>query len=123
LAGERAAVWVHGETLTMEHETETLAHDRVELESDGRRRREVNEPRFFATAHQSPQPFLAPLEETAWHPARRLAPDRTRRRRDETTGKRRASRWSGSAPAANAGGALVPGSATDATHGCIGSRG
>jgi hypothetical protein len=59
----------------------------VELESDGRRLREVDESRFVATAHRSPQRFLAPLEETAWHPARRLAPDRMRRRRDENDGQ------------------------------------
>jgi transposase len=83
LVGERAAVWVHGETLTVEYATETLAQYRVALESDGRRLREVTDPRFFATAHDSPQPFLAPLEETTWHPARRLAPYRPRRRRAE----------------------------------------
>lgn len=83
LAGERAAVWVHGETLTVEHATETLAQYRVALESDGRHLREVDEPRFFATEHRSPQPFLAPLEETVWIPARRLAPYRPRRRRDD----------------------------------------
>jgi putative transposase len=83
LAGKRAAVWVHGETLTVEHETETLAQYRVALESDGRRLREVDEPRFFATKHRSLQRGLALLEETVWHPARRLAPYRPRRRRDE----------------------------------------
>jgi len=87
LAGERAAIWVHGETLTVEHDTETLAQYHVALESDGHRLREVDDPRFFATAHRSPQPFLAPLEETAWHPARRLAPYRPRRRRDEDDGQ------------------------------------
>ena len=49
LTGERAAVWVHGETLTVEYATETLAQYRVALESDGRRLREVTDPRFFAT--------------------------------------------------------------------------
>ncbi len=83
LAGKRAAVWIHGETLTVEHETETLAQYRVALEPDGRRLREIDESRFFATKHRSPQPFLALLEETVWHPARRLAPSRPRRRRDE----------------------------------------
>jgi len=67
----------------VEYDTETLAQYRVALESDGRRLREVDEPRFFATKHRSPQPFLAPLEETAWHPARQLAPYRPRRRHDE----------------------------------------
>lgn len=83
LAGERAAVWVHGETLTVEYETETLAHYRVAVETGGRQLRAIDEPRFFATKHRSPQPFLVSLEETAWHPVRRLAPYRPRRRRDE----------------------------------------
>ena len=83
LAGKRAAVWVHGETLTVEHETETLAQYRVAVETDGRHLRKIDEPRFFATKHRSPQPFLVSLEETAWHPVRRLAPYRPRRRRDE----------------------------------------
>lgn len=81
LAGKRAAVWVDGETLTLEYETETLARYRVVLEADGHELRAVEEPRFFATGHASPQPFLPPLEETEWQPAQRLAPYRPRRRR------------------------------------------
>ena len=56
-----------------------LAQYRVALEADGRRLREVDEPRFFATGHASPQPFLAPLAETAWLAAQRLIPYRPRR--------------------------------------------
>jgi hypothetical protein len=41
--------------------------------------REVAEPRFFATGHASPQPFLPPLADTEWRPAQRLAPYRPRR--------------------------------------------
>jgi len=81
LAGERVAVWLDGETLTVEYATDTLAQYRVVLEADGRRLKEVDEPRLYATAHASPQSFLAPLEETAWHPARRRAPYRPRRQR------------------------------------------
>jgi hypothetical protein len=81
LAGERAAVWVWDETLTIEHAAETLAHYRVAVEADGRRLRDVIDPRFFPTGHASPQPFLAPLAETEWHPAQRLAPYRQRRTR------------------------------------------
>jgi hypothetical protein len=73
LAGERAAVWVWDETLTIEHAAETLAQYRVAVEADGRRLREVADPRFFPTGHASPQPFLAPLDETAWSPAQRVA--------------------------------------------------
>jgi len=81
LAGERAAVWVWDETLTIEYAAETLAQYRVIVEADGRRLRAVTEPRFFPTSHVSPQPFLAPLEETAWSPAQRLASYRPRRKR------------------------------------------
>ena len=49
------------------------------LEADGHRLREVDEPRFFPTDYASPQPFLAPLADTAWHPAQRLLPYRPRR--------------------------------------------
>ena len=79
LAGKRAAVWINGETLTLEYETETLAQYRVAVDTDGSHLREVSEPRFFATNHGSPQPFLPVLEETEWHPARRLPPYRSRR--------------------------------------------
>jgi len=81
LAGKRAAVWVWDETLTIEHASETLAQYRVIYESDGRRLREVAEPRFFPTGHASPQPFLAGMAEVEWHPAQRLAPYRPRRPR------------------------------------------
>jgi hypothetical protein len=84
LAGARAAVWVWDETLTIEHAAETLAQYRVALEADGRRLREVAEPRFFPTSHASLQPFLAPLEDTAWHPAQRLVPYCPRRQRAAT---------------------------------------
>jgi hypothetical protein len=83
LAGERVAVWVWDGTVTIEYLAETLAQYRVTVEADGRRLREVAEPRLYATAHASPQPFLPELAEVAWHPAPRLAPCRPRRpRRD-----------------------------------------
>ena len=78
LSGARAAVWVSGETLTVEYETETLAHYRVALEADGRGLKEVTEPRFLATDHGSPQPFLPLVDEVAWEPAQRLSPYRSR---------------------------------------------
>jgi putative transposase len=81
LARKQAAVWVTGETLTIEHATETLAQYGVALETDGRGLREVGELRLYATAHRSPQPFLPTFERVEWRPARRLAPYRARRRR------------------------------------------
>jgi hypothetical protein len=84
LAGERAAVWLDGETLTLEYAAETLAQYRVAVEADGRRLREVAEPRLYATGHASPQPFLPEFDEVEWHPAQRLAPYRPRRKHRDT---------------------------------------
>ncbi len=81
LAGERAAVWLCGETRTIEDATEALAQDRVSLEEDEQQIRTASDPHLFATGHASPQPFLSPLDEVAWYPVQRLAPDRPRRRR------------------------------------------
>lgn len=81
LAGERVAVWVWDETVTLEYEAETLAQYPVTFEADGRRLRDVGAPRLYATGHASPQPFLAPLDAVAWLPAQRLPPDRPRRPR------------------------------------------
>jgi hypothetical protein len=80
LAGERVAVWVWDETVTIEYDAETLAQYPVAFAADGRRLREVGEPRLYATGHASPQPFLSPLDEVEWHPAQRLAPYRPRRK-------------------------------------------
>lgn len=74
LAGGQAGVWVHDATLPVECAAETLARYRVTLEDDGRSLREVSDPRLYATGHGSRQPFLPGLEETEWHPARRLVP-------------------------------------------------
>jgi hypothetical protein len=71
-------VWVSGETLTVEYETETLAHYWVALAANGRGLKEVTEPRFFSTDHGSPQPFLPMLDEVEWKPAQRLPPYRAR---------------------------------------------
>jgi transposase len=80
LAGERAAVWIDEEAPTIEYASEALARYRVAFAPDGRHRRRVDEPRRFPTRFSSPQPVLPALDETAWHPARRSAPYRPRRR-------------------------------------------
>jgi putative transposase len=81
LAGERVAVWVWDETVTIEYAAETLAQYPVTCEGDGRGLRDVGAPRLHSTGHASPQPFLPELAEVEWHPARRLAPYRPRRPR------------------------------------------
>jgi hypothetical protein len=81
-AGERAAAWMAGETLTIASRAEALIQHRVALEPDGRRPREVADPTPLPHGHPSPQPFRAPLDETTWRPARKLAPYRPRRKRE-----------------------------------------
>ena len=81
LAGERAAVWVDGEQLTVEDAADTLAQYRVTVEANGRRLRDVDEPRLFATGHRSPPPFLPELADLDWRPALPAAPYRPRRPR------------------------------------------
>jgi hypothetical protein len=81
LAGERAAVWVDGEQLTIEYAADTLAQYRVTVEANGRRIQAVDEPRLFATGHASPQPFLPELADLEWRPALPAAPYRPRRAR------------------------------------------
>ena len=68
---------------TERHGAEALIQYRVAFEPDGRGLREVAEPTAFPHRHPSPQPFLSSLDETAWHPARRLAPYRPRRKREQ----------------------------------------
>jgi putative transposase len=74
LAGKQAAVWVHDETLTIEHAADMLAQYHIALEADGCRLRDVGELRLYVTSHASPQPFLPFIAELPWRPALRLAP-------------------------------------------------
>jgi hypothetical protein len=102
LAGEHAAVWVTGESLTLAYETATLAQYRVALEADGRHLRDVTEPRFFPTDHGSPQPLLPVVDAVAWEPARRLPPYRARRPRGSAGRQERLFDLSEEAPTASA---------------------
>jgi hypothetical protein len=79
LVGASVALWIWGDTLTVEHAAETLAHYRVAYERDGHHLREVDAPRLFTTGHASPQSFLPLLAELPWQPVLRLAPYRPRR--------------------------------------------
>jgi transposase InsO family protein len=81
LAGAEAAVWVLGETLTVEYATDTLARYRIAYEPDERRIRAVAEPQLFATSYPSPQPFLDTFAALEWHRALRVPPYQPRRKR------------------------------------------
>jgi hypothetical protein len=74
LAGQRGAVWLAGEALTVAHGDEALAPYRVGYAAEARRIARLTEARLFATGHPSPQPFLGDLDDVEWHPAMPLRP-------------------------------------------------
>ena len=66
LAGERAAVWLHGEDLMLEYGDEQLAKYRVAYQPDERHLLDVTEPRLYDTPYRSPQPPLWELDDGDW---------------------------------------------------------
>jgi len=86
LAGAQAAVWVLGETVTVEYGTDALAQYQVAFEPDARHIRAVTEVRLFETRHPSPQPYLDGLAETEWQAALRVERPAGRPRRPRADG-------------------------------------
>ena len=66
LATEPAAVWLYGETLTIEFADEALSQYRVRYQPGRRQLREVGEPRLFETPFHSPQLPLWELGDQDW---------------------------------------------------------
>ncbi len=66
MARERAAVWLYGETLTVEYADEPLAQYRVRFAPDKAHLRTVAEPLLFETPYQSPQLPLWNLSDAEW---------------------------------------------------------
>src|SRR5439155_4452353 len=66
LARERAAVWLYGETLTIEFADEPLARYRVRYQPDKKHLRAIEEPHLFETPFHSRQLALWELDDTAW---------------------------------------------------------
>jgi hypothetical protein len=58
LAGEQAAVWLHGETLTVAFADETLARYQVSYQPGGQQLASISELERVETPYQSPQPPL-----------------------------------------------------------------
>ena len=81
LAGRRAAVWLFGETLTLEFKEEALAQYEVAYEPDARHIRQITNPLLFAHRFPSPQPFLWDVSDVPWHKVLRVPPSRPRRTR------------------------------------------
>lgn len=81
LTGREAAVWLFGETLTLDYADEPLAQYHVAFEPDEQHLRDVSEPRLFEHRYPSPQPVLWEVPNGEWHLAIRLPPPRPRRLR------------------------------------------
>ncbi len=66
LARDRAAVWLYGETLTIEFADEPLARYRVRYQPDKAHLSAVEEPLLFETPYRSAQLPLWELSDTEW---------------------------------------------------------
>lgn len=66
MARNHAAVWLYGETLTIEFADEPLARYRVRYQTDKRHLLAVEEPQLFATPFRSLQLSLWELSDTEW---------------------------------------------------------
>ncbi len=66
LAGERAAVWLYGENLTLEYADEPLARYGVRYQPDGRHLLDVTAKQQYDTPHRSPQPPLWEFGDHDW---------------------------------------------------------
>lgn len=83
LARDHAAVWLYGETLTVEYADEPLAQYRVRYQPDKTHLLTVEEPRLFETAFRSPQLPLWELNDDEWRKVVRRAPYAPRARQRE----------------------------------------
>jgi putative transposase len=83
LAREGAAVWLYGETLTIEFADELLAQYRVRYLPDKKHLRGVTESRLFATPFQSPQLPLWEWSDAEWLKAIHRPPYTPRAARQE----------------------------------------
>ncbi len=81
LAGDHAAVWLYGETLTIAFADEPLARYRVRYQPDKQQLRTVEEPYLFETPYRAAQLPLWEWNETEWLKMLPVAPYTTRRRR------------------------------------------
>ena len=66
LARERAAVWLYGETLTLEYADEPLAQYRLRYQPDKAHLLTVEAPLLFETPYRSPQLALWELSDGEW---------------------------------------------------------
>ena len=80
LAGERAAVWLYGENLTIEYADEPLSRYKVTYQPDNNHPRAIAESQLYDNPHRSPQPPLWELGDGGWLKVLRLPEYRPRRK-------------------------------------------
>jgi transposase len=78
LAGQRGAVWLCGEVLTVAYGEEALAQYHVRYTPKGRRLAAVTDVHLFATRHPPRQPPLWDMADVEWHLMLPLPPYRPR---------------------------------------------
>ena len=74
LSGQETAVWLFGETLTLDFSDEPLAQYHVAFEPDEKHLRQATEPRLCEHRCASPQAVLWEAPDGEWHLAIRLLP-------------------------------------------------
>ncbi|MGI8551185.1 MAG: integrase catalytic domain-containing protein [Dehalococcoidia bacterium] len=83
LAKQRTALWLYGETLTIEFSEQPLSQYAVQYEPDHRHFRAITDRRLFETQLQSPQHALWELGDGEWLKVLRVPPS-VRRHRPST---------------------------------------
>jgi putative transposase len=89
LTGDRVAVWLYAERLTLVFQDEPLAQYRVTYQPGKRRLKAVTEERLFDTPHRAPQPPLWAWGKDEWVRVLRLPEYAARRRRAVTAAQAR----------------------------------
>ena len=74
MARDHAAVWLYGETLTIEFADEPLARYRVRYQPDKRHLLAVEEPHLFETPYRAAQLPLWEWSDTEWLKVMRRPP-------------------------------------------------
>jgi putative transposase len=85
LAKQKAALWLYGETLTIEFSDQPLSQYAVQYEPDHRHFRTITDRRLFETQFQSPQQALWELGEGEWFKVLRVPPLLIRQRQPAIT--------------------------------------
>ncbi len=79
LAGQRGAVWLFGEVLTVAYDEEPLAQYQVKYARESGRIAILTQERIYPPRFPSPQPYLWTLDELEWHAVMPLPPYEARR--------------------------------------------